>query len=283
MNEGSMISSTNCIVCDSVKIGFTYASLRRCHDCGFVFADSDLSDDDYRKLYGEGYFSGEEYANYVDDRPSLERNLAFFLRLLLPYVEHRRTLLEIGCSYGFFLNLARSRFDAIGIDINASGPAYACEKLGVNAVSADIRTHDFAGRKFDVFCMWDTIEHIPDLPGCMERIVELASSDAMLFLTTNDIGSLNARLRRHRWRQIHPPTHLWYFSRRTIRHFLAKYGFEVLELRSVGYSRSVGNMLHNVLKGRLAVPRALLNRAGIGRVNFCLNLGDIFWLAARKV
>ena len=60
--------------------------------------------------------------------------------------------------------------------------------------------------------MWDTIEHLkrPDL------FVQKAAADlrpgGLIALTTGDIGSLNARLRGARWRMIHPPTHLHYFS-----------------------------------------------------------------------
>ena len=43
---------------------------------------------------------------------------------------HHR-LLEIGSAYGFFLELVRDRFDAVGIDITADGTRYAKEALGL--------------------------------------------------------------------------------------------------------------------------------------------------------
>ena len=46
-------------------------------------------------------------------------------------------------------------------------------------------------------------------------------------MTTGDIGSLMARWRGARWRQIHPPTHLHYFSKLTLAQLLERHGFTV--------------------------------------------------------
>ena len=54
------------------------------------------------------------------------------------------------------------------------------------------------------------------------KIAEVSSPDALLVLTTGDIGSRLARMRGQKWRLIHPPSHLHYFDRVTVTRLLAK-------------------------------------------------------------
>jgi 2-polyprenyl-3-methyl-5-hydroxy-6-metoxy-1,4-benzoquinol methylase len=120
-----------------------------------------------RQLYAASYFAGDEYRDYVADRPVIEKQFRLRLRRFLRFVPdaHQKNLFEIGCAYGFFLYLAKNTFhSAEGIDISNVAIEYARQVLGVNARSAEFLTHEF-GTAPDVVCMWDTIEHLcrPDL------------------------------------------------------------------------------------------------------------------------
>ena len=63
------------------------------------------------------------------------------------------------------------------------------------------------------------------------------SRAAPLALTTGDIGSVNARLRGHKWRMIHPPTHLHYFSAETMKALLDRHGFRQSSISVIPVSR----------------------------------------------
>ena len=132
--------------------------------------------------------------------------------------------------------------------------------------------------------MWDTIEHLlsPD------RFVAKAAADlkpgGYIAFTTGDIGSLNARLRGRRWRMIHPPTHLHYFSAATARRLLAAHGFEVVHMSHPGATRSVRSILYILLALRMGRPRwyEAIGRLPLARLSFALNLGDIMFVIARR-
>jgi hypothetical protein len=103
-------------------------------------------------------------------------------------------------------------------------------------------------------------------------------------VTTGDAASLNARLRGRRWRLIHPPTHLHYFTRASLRALLERHGFEVVHDRTCGFFRSADQMLHGVLALRWGQHRlvALLRRLGLADVDVYLDLGDIRYVVARR-
>ena len=75
------------------------------------------------------------------DRAIIQKNFRLRLATLERFLDparHRR-LLEVGCAYGFFLDLARGRFEtATGIDITEDGVRYARETLGLDAVQGDL-------------------------------------------------------------------------------------------------------------------------------------------------
>jgi hypothetical protein len=104
------------------------------------------------------YFTGGEYKDYV----GLPEE--HFLRRLGWCCGHlsepeTRMLFEVGCAYGFFLNLACERFGAVrGIDISRAPPLYAREVLNVDVPASDLPEQDSIGNPAVVW-LWDTIEH----------------------------------------------------------------------------------------------------------------------------
>ncbi len=239
------------------------------------------------KLYKKSYFAGEEYKDYVADREVLRKNFALRYRTLCKYLNpaRHRNLLEIGSAYGFFLELVKKDFlTATGIDVTEEGVQYARDQLQLDVVQGDFLDVDFAGRIFDVVCMWDTIEHLCDPHLYLEKIKKLTATGAILALTTGDIASITAKMRQDKWRLIHPPTHVHYFSGETITKLLNDCGFDVLYNKYCGFYRTNDNVLHNilVLRQKKLWLYDFFKKMGITRFAFYLNLFDIMYVIARK-
>lgn len=245
-----------------------------------------IDDAALRALYDRNYFFGEEYTNYLDDLPMARRNFTARLRGLEPFLTpaHQR-LIEVGCAYGIFLDLARSRFDHVsGIDISDDAIAYARERLGLEVQCADLLQVDLGASRYDVACLWDTIEHLREPDRYLARLSEHMADGAMLALTTGDIGSVNARFRRERWRLIHPPTHLHYFTQRSMRRMLDRLGFDVVAMTHCGVSRSLGSIADGVLRLRWGFDRAagMVRSLPLSSIPVYLNLYDVMYVVARK-
>lgn len=276
---------TRCEVCESAGAEVGYAGLRRCDQCSHVWADLSLDAEALTQLYQRSYFFGDEYASYLDDRRIIEKNfggrLATLRRFLTP--PHRR-LFEVGCAYGFFLNSARGEFASVaGIDVSEDAVAYARRELGLNVSCGDLLSADLPNQAFDVACMWDTIEHLASPRRYLETIAAHMPAGGLVAVTTGDIGSVNARIRKGRWRMIHPPTHLHYFTRRSLSQLLERCGFRVLHVEHCGGYRSVGGMLHNVATLSWHRPRlgAWLQRV-TPALDVYINLHDIMYIVAER-
>jgi len=275
-----------CILCGGGSFDEYSPGLRRCRGCGFVSADLNLSEEEHRALYARQYFFGTEYRDYVADRQEHQRNFRLRLDVLDRFLEpsRHRHLLEIGSAFGFFLELARERFETVrGLDVSAEGTEFARAR-GLEVSNQDFLTAPLAVPPPDVVCLWDVLEHLREPHLYLEKIAAEIAPGGLVALTTGDIGSVNARLRGRRWRLIHPPTHLNYFSRRTIAAMLDKYGFDILYDRYCGFYRSVDGMAWGILALRAGVPslHRLLRRMGLLQWDLYLNLFDITYVIARK-
>jgi SAM-dependent methyltransferase len=257
-----------------------------CERCGLISADVDIPDSELIALYGKDYFHGKEYFDYIAEQESLRLNFRDRIRSLRELVPDlaTRDLFEIGCAYGFFLDEARNSVrSASGIDIFDEGPRYAREVLGVAAQQGDYLAFD-APKKFGAVVMWDTIEHLkrPDLFLAKARSDLLP--DGILALTTGDIDSLNARVRGRRWRLIHPPTHLYYFSVKTLLELLHRHGFEPVHVSHPGNSRNLRAVLYHILVMRMQ-QRGWYDRIAPWRLldlRLTINLRDIMFVVARR-
>jgi len=276
-----------CLVCRGTNIAPHFRGLLRCRTCNYVFADLKLSDEELAQLYDQSLFNEGEFHDYSADRKYFNQNFCLRFKTLQKFIDPSRhqTLLEIGSAYGFFLEVVHTHFrEVLGIDLTDEGVRYTREQLQLPAVQADFLEYDFAGAKFDVVCLWDTIEHLrrPDL--YLEKIAALTEPGALLALTTGDIDSLVARLRGERWRMINPPVHAHYFSGQTLTRLLANYQFEVIYNRPCGFYRSANNVAYIILSLRHKRP-ALFNRLrqlGLLNWGFYLNVYDIMYVIARR-
>ena len=280
---------SKCIVCDTIKSDLLYSGIMRCGECGHVFSGSIDSVLSAAAAYGNGYFFGGEYSDYIADKKITQDNFRLRLKVLDKFLDplRHKSLLEIGSAYGFFLDVAKNRFEKLkGIDVTSEGILHAKEKLGLDAEAGDFLKHDFKGQSFDVVCLWDTIEHLKDPSACLAKISgSMTKKGALVAITTGDIGSLNARMKKDRWRIMQAPTHLHYFSKNTLSRLLAENGFEIAYAGHCGFYRSLDMAFHRISLGGRASRSfyKIMHRTGLLGFRFYLNLYDIMYIIARKI
>ena len=237
-----------CMICGGTFHPDKIDGLIQCDTCRFTTTNLDLSQDELKKLYSADYYHGEEYADYLADKEIIQKNFQKRIKRLGKFLKDMqdKTLFEVGCAYGFFLEKAKVYFrETEGIDISEDATKDAREVLHQNAHTGDFATFT-TDTKFDVLCMWDTIEHLESPDLYLEKANAILKKDGYICITTGDIGSLNAKIRGRKWRQIHPPTHLHYFSRDTLTKLLERKGFKVEDISYPGNIISVNTALYTI-------------------------------------
>jgi 2-polyprenyl-3-methyl-5-hydroxy-6-metoxy-1,4-benzoquinol methylase len=286
MDYASTQAAAACLVCTGPYGPSKLPGLKRCSRCGFVTADLALSDDALAALYGEDYFHGEEYRHYVSEEASLKANFRKRIDTLQELIPNLSKLnaFEIGCAYGFFLDEVRPDVASIrGIDISADATRYARDTKKVDAIAgsfSDYRMDPGVG----LVAMWDTIEHLPHPDVFIEKAGREIDRGGYIAITTGDIDSLNARVRGKRWRMIHPPTHMHYFSVATLSKLLDRCGFDVVHVSHPGNARDLRSILHFILDLRLGWGGLYRRIAGwpIFDISLSMNLFDIMFVVAKR-
>ena len=195
-----------------------------------------------------------------------------------------KNLIEIGCAYGFFLDLVKQYFASEeGFDVSIDAVDYANTQLNVNANSMSFLDKNYFFGNY-LLCMWDTIEHLKHPDKFINHFSNFAAKGSLIAITTGDISSFNAKIRKEKWRMIHPPSHLHYFSKITLCKLLERNGFKVIHAKHVGYYRSVDLLLNFILKNKnkdnkynmIDFPEF------IKRLTFYVNLYDIIYIIGIK-
>lgn len=275
-----------CLVCGSQYGPCRLPGLKQCRSCDFITADMALSEAELNALYGEDYFHGEEYRNYISEEASLKANFRRRIATLQQIIPDlaKRKVFEIGCAYGFFLDEVKGDVaSAKGIDISADATRYARETKGVDAITGNYSDQP-EEPGVGLVAMWDTIEHLPRPDIFIEKAGREIESGGYIAVTTGDIDSFNARMRGKHWRMIHPPTHMHYFSVATLSKLLDRHGFDVVHVSHPGNARDLRSILHFILDLRLGwggLYRRIANWP-IFNLSLSLNLFDIMFIVAKR-
>jgi SAM-dependent methyltransferase len=261
-----------------------------CPDCQLVYVDPVPDAEALERIYTQDYFIGgttSDYYDYPGEKQALQANFRQRIGMLQRY-STGGTLLEIGCAYGFFLELAQHVWQVKGSDISADAVEYARTQLGLDVESGSIESLTLPAAAFDVVAMWDTIEHLYDPVLAVQKAGAALRPGGLLALTTGDIGGLLPRIQKTGWR-LYQPNHLYYFSKPSMTHLLDQAGFDLEYFGYEGVYRTPREMSKVLVWGREHVQgwrsrlHELLRRGGrIMDIPIPLNTFDIMFVIARK-
>jgi 2-polyprenyl-3-methyl-5-hydroxy-6-metoxy-1,4-benzoquinol methylase len=275
-----------CDVCEGIEWEKYTEKLIRCLGCGLIRAKINPTPAELEKAYEHDYFFGGEYIDYIRDRVALEKNFQSRLEDLVRYVPASGSIIEVGCSYGFFLNLCKDKFaHCIGYDITKEGIDYATKTLGLTAYCDSFLNYN--GGMVDAVCLWDVMEHLPNPGAVIAKISTVVKVGGYVSFSTGDAGSLVARLRGDKWRLVHPPTHLFYFDKKSITKLLAKNGFKIVSYTHKTVYRNVDSIFLQLMRGKpgsqfIKVLYNIAKKVKLTNISIGLNLFDIMDVIAVK-
>ncbi len=261
-----------------------FPKTRQCQKCqAFVYPiNSGVSLADH---YQENYFEGTEYLGYLDSRNVNRKNFARKIALLertLKKTMSEFKILEIGTASGDFLELCREKGATKLLGIEISGYCRdICHKKKISVLSPSDPelSQKIMQFKPDLIVAWDVWEHLENPAQVFDQIMRYAEKTAAVALTTVQVDSLTAWLRRAKWRQFHPPTHLCYPTRLSFNLFFKNRGFKILRHSFFGYSRSLAEYVAAIFP-RIKSKRKFLKP--LFRLSVYLNLYDIQIVIANR-
>lgn len=206
------------------KNGYTW---RACGQCGSLSV-SRLPTAEEQTAFYAGY-----YADHIPEAPDFFRER---LREIVAGFGPPRTgrILDVGFGDGTLLNAAAALgWECWGTEVSASALAHGRERSW-RVLSGDLPGLDLPAAGFDVLCMVEVLEHLPHPRGYLEAAARLLRPGGLLFATTPNGASLNARVLGVKWSVFSAPEHLQLFSRRGLRTALNGSGLVVNHILTHG-------------------------------------------------
>ncbi len=242
---------TNCVLCGVTPEQFRpYADVSGwryvcCGNCGLVFLNPQPTEEELGTFYDHSY--NYDLRRYKDSIPQ-DR---VWLDLLEQFSQCPGNLLEVGCSYGYFLAAAQERgWSACGVELGKEAAEFARNELGLPVERGRILDlPNTTACSFDAIVAWHVLEHDPDPYAFIETAYDLLRPGGILALRVPNLNSTVAKLSGSRWQWLSPPEHVCMYTLDTLSQFLVQSGFEILTSRTArGNSR---NIWFEVLRARI--------------------------------
>jgi len=224
-----------CIICANKKFIPIYNYvLKKCDQCNYVSANLDFESLDLSLVYDEDYFNGLEYDNYKNDKDCFNKNFSKRMMRIKNKIEidSIKNTLEIGCAYGFFGEIIQKEIPACsykGLDIAKEAVEWGRFNLNLDLENTDYLNWEKPYNLSDIF-LWDVIEHLKYPDKFIAKIHNDLEENGRLYLTTGDIEAILPRIQKSKWRMIHPPSHLHYFSKKSLSTLLLNNGFKIIDI-----------------------------------------------------
>jgi SAM-dependent methyltransferase len=230
---------SSCPLCGSVQLKFfceirAYTPLFRideCSTCGFIFMNPRFKEKIIKNFYGGDYYSGKADYSYHDEREAPESFSQVWdkrIRIIRKYVKEGN-FLDVGCSFGGFLNAASKYFVPHGIDISPFAAAHARSKLGDSIHAGSLEDHPFPEGYFSVITMIELLEHLPEPAFALRECHRILRNGGLLVIQTANMDGLQAKILGPRYAYF-LPGHLSYFSKKCLIDILKKSGFSTIKV-----------------------------------------------------
>jgi SAM-dependent methyltransferase len=188
------------------------------------------------------YYAYGHHLGAADDTVNLqERRLV--MKTVLALRPRAETLLDIGCGFGHYLDLARARgLRAVGIEPDEIRASFGIQK-GHEVLRGFFSPDALKGRRFDVVVLSHVIEHMPHPDTLLHDIRRVLNPNGLLAIICPNHDSLRARICKLRFNCYAPPEHVGYFCRSSLARLCERMGYGTALIRSLAHPLQVKDLL----------------------------------------
>jgi 2-polyprenyl-3-methyl-5-hydroxy-6-metoxy-1,4-benzoquinol methylase len=178
--------------------------------------------------YADTQYREGVYRDYVRAREMKHEHFRARLEEFATRFPPPGRLLDLGCSCGYFLDVALERgYDASGVEFSEEAIAAAqpgtrerIRRGNVNQAESDSPT------RYDIVTAFDIIEHVEDPVTFLEEIAGMLVPGGGVVVSTPDTGHVLRYVMGRRWPMLQPMQHTTLMSRLGLRIALERAGFQ---------------------------------------------------------
>ena len=228
------------------------------------------------------------YRAYFEMAHLKKRTAESRLNVIKQYGKDGGRLLDVGCSVGFFLEVAQEiGFDVQGVELSSEAIAMAKEGIREKISHADANEHIRRyGSCYDLVTAYDIIEHTQAPQAFLNDLYSALECGGIVAITAPDTDHWLRYVMGGSWSMLQPMQHTFLFSRRAIKAMLSKAGFQDVVVLSAKKTLTL-----NYLFGQLSQTNPIISRcyshlsrlipSYIGDASIEINIGEFFALGRK--
>ena len=209
----------------------------RCTSCGFKFTNPRPTENEIGK-----YYESEEYISHsgtsrgvVNKIYGLVRNYTIKKKVQLINDELRtknhelRTILDIGCGTGEFLNACKQDgWNVTGIEPSEMARKHAKESFGIDALLPE-KLFEMNEKKFSVITLWHVLEHVHRLDETIDQIKKALLDKGVLIIAVPNCNSYDAKKYGAKWAAWDVPRHIYHFTKQDVEKLFGRFDFKLVK------------------------------------------------------
>lgn len=224
----------SCHLCQSINIykidEVNHYNLFRCLDCHVVFIHPQPSIKTIEKNNLNIYTSDKLESVYLSMKDTFNKRAKLCIATLKKFKSEGK-LLDVGCSYGFYLKAFNQQgYSAWGIDISKRAVEYAKVNFKVRAIHGNFEKYIFDEESFDVVTLFDVFEHFSDPIHILKKINWILKRNGILIIQTPNYDSLISKITGKNWSWLLIPEHLFIYTLRTLEIILKNNEFRIIKV-----------------------------------------------------
>lgn len=254
---------------------------------GFFQVHPTPSQKELEEYYSKKYYQAPTVATYAAQYSDEELRLTNIAAEVADKVvadvssSQSKILFDIGCGEGFFMSfLEKMGWSVYGTDYSEAGikaqNPHLFEKVTFGNAETDLNNRIAFGEKYTLVNLGNILEHVTDPVYFIRLVKSLVDKDGLLRIVvpndTSEFQKLLKSLGKSNDEWYCAPDHLSYFNFNSLKNFLTKEGFEVIEsFGDFPIEIFLMNDFSNYYKHKKTGPQAHLSRVKI--MNYVRNQG----------
>lgn len=207
-----------------------------CSACSLVFLNPVMTPEAYGDFYAEVYRPlVSAYHGRKIDRETIQEEQAEYAEALCGIIKNwisarRETrLLDIGGSTGVVSREIVKKFNGVAATIidPAADEIVVAKEYGMETINGFVEEYDPGEKKYDLVILCQTVDHLLNAKGTLDKVKSLLSADGAFFVDIVDFRA--AYLRNGSVEGAVKIDHPYYFTEETIELMLSMTGFNVLK------------------------------------------------------
>jgi 2-polyprenyl-3-methyl-5-hydroxy-6-metoxy-1,4-benzoquinol methylase len=197
--------------------------LHKCAECNHIFVWPIPTIEALKHIYSFANSYQVQDRKIFDENTDFSEKMRESLRQLEDFCPRRGRLLDVGCSSGKFLWLARRNgWSVCGVELSTDTAQIAIDN-GLCVSVGELASADYPPSSFDAIHLGDFIEHVRDPADVLYRVSAFLKPDGVIVLVTPNHDAIFPlltlwlhRLFNMPWSHATPPFHLNQFSEKSL-------------------------------------------------------------------